>query len=228
MSDARNPSGLLAIVLGILSLFLLLRLLPLMRFLWLPISIAVFLGLVYWAYRWWQKKKARKLFDKTTEGQIRHRLEYCHQQLDHNREAINRIEGNLHDLEETLANDDDLAPKNRRESEKIVSGFRSELKLRYTRTEFYETCIRKLNRLLKNHEWSRQLVEKQKELKALRENNYEELAQMEELRSGVEMDVLYLDTIEQLSQRMEATTSHDAADDLRRELEKMTQELDEL
>ncbi len=228
MSDARDPSRLLGIVLGILMLFLLLRLLPLMRFLWLPITIAAFLALVYGGYRYWKKRKARQLFDKTTEGQIRQRLEYCHQQLDHNREAMERIERNLHELEDTLANDEDLAPKNRRESEKIVAGFRSELKLRYTRMEFYETCIRKLNRLLRNHEWSRQLVEKQKELKALREDNYEELAQMEELRSGVEMDVLYLDTIEKLSLRMEATTSHDAADHLRRELEKMTQELDDL
>ncbi|GJM32890.1 MAG: hypothetical protein DHS20C18_18910 [Saprospiraceae bacterium] len=228
MSEIRDSSKLLGIVIGLLSLFLLLRLLPLMKFLWLPITIVVFLFLVWWVYRYWQLRKARQLFDKTTEGQIRKRLKYSQIQLQRNQEAIKEIEVNLKDLEEKLANDRDLIPKNQAESERIVAGFRSELKLRYTRTAFFQTCIRKLNRLLKNHEWSRQLAEKQKELKALRENNYEELAQMEELRSEVEMDVLYLDTIEQLSRRMEATTSFDDADHLRRELEKMTQELDEL
>ncbi|MDX1666171.1 MAG: hypothetical protein R3350_03030, partial [Saprospiraceae bacterium] len=60
------------------------------------------------------------------------------------------------------------------------------------------------------------------------EDNYEELAELEELKADVESDVFYLDTIERLSLRMLESNSLDDARGLKLELEEMTKELDEL
>ena len=59
----------------------------------------------------------------------------------------------------------------------------------------------------------------------MRESNFDEIAEMEELRSEVETDTLVLKTIEELSERMFASVDAGHAESILNELDKMTREI---
>ena len=97
--------------------------------------------------------------------------------------------------------------------------------MRETKLGFFSACVQKLEVLLHNHSIARQIVNKKKALEQLKENHYEELAAMEELRTQVEMDTHYLNTIRDLSTQMFLSQTVDDALLLKLELEKMTREM---
>ena len=65
-------------------------------------------------------------------------------------------------------------------------------------------------------------------LQELQENQYEELASMESLKTNLEHEVVYLRTIDQLSLRMLKSQSLQEAESLRLELIEVTNELKNL
>lgn len=208
---------------------LLIRLFPAFRFVLGSLILISLAGLAGW-FTWYLlvKRKEEKAFERTTEGQITRRLAYCREQMRRNQQELEDIENNIRELETKLDAHPAIAPQNRKETQELIKAFSSEKKLREARIAFFQTCEGKLETLLHNQQLARELADKKKKLKQLRENHFEELADLEELRSNVEMDVLYLDTIEQLSDRMRQSNTVDDAILLSRELEKMTRELEEL
>ncbi|MCB0583635.1 MAG: hypothetical protein KDD10_30425, partial [Phaeodactylibacter sp.] len=98
-------------------------------------------------------------------------------------------------------------------------------KLRQSKISFFETALHKLEVLQHNRLLTQSISDKELELKRLKEGHYEDLANMEELRSDVEMETLYLDTIDELSLKLNSSTSLENAESLRKELEEMTREL---
>lgn len=191
-------------------------------------GIALLIFGVYYLFRYIRQRRQQKAFLKTTAGIIQSRLQYCETELALNREEINRIRQSINDLEDSSHSHPDLTPRNREDSEQLIRAFRSELKLRQSKVRFFQVCIQKLESLLHNHQLAEKIKAKKEELRRLQENHYEELAELEELKSSMEMDAYYLDTIETLSLKMPETTSLDDALRLQQELEEMTRELDEL
>lgn len=216
-------------VVAIVATFFLMRFFPFLRFVLIALLLLVALGFsIMGLITFIQKKQKDREFKRTTVGQVRNRIEYCRNQIQKNKNELEQIRQDIRELERDLDAGIEIAPQHKREGESLIEGFRSEFKLRQTKIGFFEACVQKLEVLIHNHNIAQQLVEKKKALEQLKENHYEELAAMEELRTQVEMDTHYLNTIRELSTQMFLSQTVDDALLLKLELEKMTSELDNI
>lgn len=231
MSKEENLKPKWPFILGAALLILILfRFLVAFRFAILSLLILGAIGFgVYFLYRYFQNKRAKQAFQKSPEGHIQSQIDHFSNLLKENQQEIEDIEASIRDLEHTLQDREELTTQNREQSEELLKGFRAERQLREAKASFYRLGLNKLDRLLHNHRLARQLSAKKDKLEQLREDNYEDLAQLEEMRSRVELDTFHhLGTIEDLSDRLLESSSANDAQHLRRELEEMTRELDRL
>lgn len=215
------------IVAAALLLLFLFRFPPL-RFL-IMITLAIG-GLLLGVYALWQyiyRQRAAKAYRATEEGIVAGRIEYCEEQIERNKQELKEILQNIEELKQEISKPD-ISPRNRQESERLIKAFSSEADLRRQKISFFELAIGKLRRLLHNHQLTRSIAEKRERLELLKENHYEDLASLEELKTELEMSATYLDTIETLSLRMLESTDYDDAKRLKVELEEMTRDLDSL
>lgn len=212
------------IFLGVFLLLFLSRVL--FRFIWVLLLAGLAFG-IYFGIKALMRRYRDKQFQKTTEGQIHARLLYCREQIQRNKEESQEVEQSIQDLEEKLNQNIELNPQSKDETNRLIEAFESELKLRKTKIAFFQTCEFKLQQMLNNFGYTKSLDAQKEKLRKLQENHFEDLAQMEELKSGVEMDVLYLDTIEKLSQRITESTNTNDAEQVRMELETMTNDLED-
>jgi chromosome segregation ATPase len=173
----------------------------------------------------WRRERA---FRKSPEGKVQTRIDYCRAEIEKNRTEMEEIRQNIKDLEEKSDQRNNVSAQARKESQELIREFRSELHLREAKLAFYQSAVRKLDSLMHNYLLNRELEQKKEKLKLLKEDHYEDLARLEELKSDMEMDVFYLDTIEQLSSRLMKTKSLDDAQRLKVELDEMTRELEDL
>lgn len=212
-----------------LLVFILTRFPPIFRF---GILGMVFLVLVILGGRFLLERRKRRMasrnFEKTTLGRIQQRIQYCEDQIQLNEKEKAQIQRNIKELENQLNTGIALAQHNKKDSERLIKGFQKELELRQAKLTFFEQSKSKLEVLYHNHQLAQTLKLKEGELKRLQENHFEDLANMEALKSDVEMDVFYLKTIEELSQKLLDTESVSDVNVLNKELELMTKELDKL
>ena len=232
MKERNNPEKtVLYILLGIVAFVVLLRVPVFGAYAIRLLLLAVFGLLLYGAYRLFllfRERQREKAFQKTTEGRIAGKLEQCRSLLQTNDQEMEDILDNIRDLEAKVNSTVDISEQYRRESKELLSAFRSEHKLRQAKARFYDSCTRKLESLLHNQQLASEIESKKERLRELQENHYEELAKLEEIKSDLEMDTFYLDTIDELSTRMLKSSTFDDAEHLRLELETMTRDLDEL
>jgi hypothetical protein len=231
-----NKDGLNArliyIVLGILAAFIVVRFLPLIvgafwRLLGPILLASAIVAGAIWAFRQARARAQRKAFARTAEGRIEAKLEQFRALAQKNRTEIEDIQRNIDELSLKLKHSFGLSQHVRQESEELLRAFESELRLRQTKTAFFGSAIRKLEILLRNQRLARELEEKKSRLRQLRDDHFEELARLESMKSDLELDVGYLETIDELSGRLLRSASADDAEHVRLELETMTRELDE-
>lgn len=153
------------------------------------------------------------------------RIEYCQEQISKNQKEAGQIRESIKELKTQMASGEGLANKTREDAIRLIKEFESELKLRQSKISFFETALHKLQTLQYNRLLTQSINDKELELKRLKEGHYEDLTSMEELRSDVEMETLYLDTINELSLKLNSSTSLENAESLRQELEEMTRDL---
>ncbi|MBL7792981.1 MAG: hypothetical protein JNK77_11690, partial [Saprospiraceae bacterium] len=167
-----------------------------------------------WAWREWSKRQA---FENSKEGAIHRKINFCREEINRNNKEIADIMENIAELTTRLNENMELTAAYRQETTQLINDFTKEQQLRTARIDFYEACIRKLEALLHHQQMAQTLARKKEKLKQLKEQNYETLADMEALRSDVEFDAFYLDTIDELSNRMSRSTTVDDAEGLRLE-----------
>lgn len=227
MSNSENNLGkvLLAgilVLIGIVGSGIMMRVHPLGFMVILLAALAI--GIIYYLLKNSSDKKEAARYAKTTEGRVAQRLENCKKELSIHQREIADIRQDIFELQESLKSPN-LNPETRRESDRLLEDFRTELNLRKTKVEFYETCQQKLTTLLDNQKMNSKLADKRKKLNQLRERNYEDLAQMEGMKSEMEDDQFYLDSIDRLSLRILESDSVNSAETLQLELREITKEL---
>jgi len=215
------------IILAVVFFFLVMRFPPL-RFLFMIIlAISGVLFGVYALWRYISQRQEEMAFSRTEEGMVAARIEYCEEQIEKNKEELSDINRSIGELKHQM-NQPDISARNLQESGRLIKAFHSEAGLRRQKISFFELCIGKLRRLSHNHQLTQSIAEKREKLELLKENHYEDLAALEELKAELEMSATYLETIETLSLRMLESTDYDDAKQLQLELEEMTQDLDSL
>ena len=162
------------------------------------------------------------------EGSIRQNLELCEEQMTKNQQEVLEIKENIYDLKEKLEVKSMINENTVKESELLISGFERELDLRNAKVEFYKICKEKIQNIHFNQTLADEVANKRQRLKQLQEDHFEDLADMEKLRSDVDYTKTYIDTISNLSIRMAQSTSLRTAQELHDELKLITQELRDL
>ncbi len=192
------------------------------------IPFLVIAALLAWgakmAWDYWQERN----FANSIEGSIQQKLEQCNSQIKTIKEEKKEIEQNINELQSKLDKTTNIATQTWKESLRLVNEFRQELDLRNTKVLFYQTCIKKLKALLQNHQFAKDIADKQEVLKQLREKNQDDIADLEELKNTLQLEKDYLETIDELSLRMLGSTSLQDAKAVQKELEIITRELRDL
>lgn len=224
----KNLGRILLYVFGFLALIIFLRFFFWVGRVLIVLATAALAGwLIYQLVNYWLDPDRKKKSKDTLEGEIEQRLAYCKEQWKANQQELESIEGHIEEITD-LDPERGLGEKNLSDRKRLLEGFQRELDLREAKAAFFSSAIEKLEKLSHNQRVAKQLEEKRRELEALQENHYEELAELEEIKTQTELDVLHLRTIEELSSRMLISDSRDEAIRLRRELETLTSDLRKL
>ncbi len=186
------------------------------------LGLLVWLAILFLKLRELYLKKSQPV---TIADKIQSSINRCLMALNQNRLEINDIESNIEEINQQLSDASNLSPKNMEKSKQVLEGFTKEKDLRLAKSEFYQTAIKKLNLLLKNHQWAEGLEEKKNTLEGLRQHHYEDLATMEEIKYSVHAEEEYVHTIDSLSLKILDSTSLDDTKLVKEELEKIIQEL---
>jgi ABC-type multidrug transport system fused ATPase/permease subunit len=226
--DSRDARIIIYGIVGVVIFAFMLRFMMAFRFVLFAVLIVAGVPAgIYFLWKYLTNRKKERAYKASTEGRIATRLEECQLLLKENKEEIKDIRANIRELqEEQKKYDQKMATRNWKDLQELIGGFKAELELRDSKALFFQRCIQKLDQMLANHRLAKALEEKKDKLQSLQDEHFEGLAKLEELKSDVEMDVFYLDTIESLSQRMLASSTVDDALQLKKELEEMTRELE--
>jgi hypothetical protein len=205
-----------------LSLLLLLRILPMLRFFLLIImAVLLVVVLVYYFNQDLQVKKTEKAFLKTTAGQISVHLKFCEEQQVKLAQEQASIQQSLVELKQNLQRATGLPAAVVQKTQNLIKGFEQEKQLRQTKIHFFQQCTDKLKLLLDQHQLLQTLEEKKQELERYQDQHYDDLAKMESLRWEVEQEAVHLETLQDLSTRMQNSTAMDDVLHLQHELDKM-------
>jgi type III secretory pathway component EscV len=207
---------------ALLSLLLLLRFLPFLRFfLFLILAVALVVVLWWWWRQDWEAKATTQDFEQTTVGQIQSRLHACREQVEKLHGEQQQILKSKQELEKQLRAGRQLPESVTAETRRLVHGFEQENTLRQTKVLFYQQCAAKLESLLEQHELLATLERKKLELEQYREQHYDDIAAMEALRWDVEREATSLEVIQDLSTRMQRSSGLEDVLHLQKELEKI-------
>lgn len=214
------------IVMGIILAGMLMRVHPL-GFV-VVLLLALIIGSIFYFVKSKSDKKRQAAHEKTTSGRIALRLKNCEAELQQHYQEIKEIKQEMSELKQSLVTKKHLSDDTRRETKRLLEDFQIELDLRQSKVDFYETCQTKLITLHNNQDMTNQLAQKRKKLNRFRERHYDDLAQMEGMKSEMEDDQFYLDSIDRLSLRMLKSDSVNSAESLQLELKEITKELRQL
>ena len=182
----------------------------------------------FFYYNQYLEDKAKSMYESSFFGQMNEKRLDCQLKISELRKELKLIEGNIKDLQVKLTTNPQATAEAIAESNKLVDGFKEEKKLRQSKISFYELALSKFNQIIKNHELTEDLKEKREKLESLMENNIDEVADMEEVKTFLDYEKTYIETIDELSLQMLESRSVAKADALQLELVEMTKELREL
>ena len=190
------------------------------RFMFLILLVIAGLALAaYSIYNWRQRKKHLA----SPEGKAEMRIQICQQEIEKIEQELIGVEKELAELRQDLLKAQ--SPTDKAKAEKLIKGFESERNIRKAKILFLNTAVHKLQAMLQKRQLKQELEDKQEKLQALQEGHYEDIAELEALRSDLEMDAFLLDDIETLSLETLQSNSLDRIELLRAELENMTNDL---
>jgi hypothetical protein len=159
------------------------------------------------------------------ELQLRERMDSCQVQIELLEQEALDIRTDIDQLERKINPPTGLSELTLKDTNNLIAAFRKELRLRDSKLSFFRTAARRLSTLLRNHRLQGEIAAKRERLHEMREKNYDNLAEMEEIRYQLEREQTYINTIEELGRRVEDSNEPADAERLVKELEEMTRQV---
>ena len=224
--EENSRTNIWMIIVGLVSALILAQILIRMRFFGLILLAAILIGLsIFWIYHNIQRNQNLKQYSNSIEGQLEEKIQVCEVELNKHQKVATSIKAAIHEIEDHLDGNTDVDPKIKDDSERLLKKYHQELKIRTSKINFFDTCLQKLRKLINNHLIAEKLLEKEAELRELKGDHYEDLGKMEEIKSNIELDTFYLETIEELSQRIDLSNDFDDTEQINNELLKITKDI---
>lgn len=224
--DKRNERLIWIFMLLVIGVFSL-RFLAAFRFVIFTVLGLALVGFpIYWLWQKLRNRKVAQAFSNSLEGRANQQLDRLEELAGKNQEELDLINTALQDIQYKAQ--ESLSTSNRQEIQGLLAAYKKERLLRITKQEFFEASQEKLVVMLKNKRISEELAAKKAQLEQLREEQFEELAELENIRYDIETDIFYLDAIDELSEKILAQKTSQSADTLKLELESMTEKLKRL
>ena len=209
----------------VLSLLLLLRVYPPLAFMGFVIGSAV--GFFLLGGRLLQQVRAgTQVFGKSRGGdpfsqRVAERLHDCRTREERFRDEGERILKSIATLRDDLARNDAADATETERAEAVIRELEAEFSLRHAKASFFADCATKLKELLDRHRLVESIAARRRELRELRQTNFDDEAVVEETRFSIEQDTIELDTIVELSNSAVSSSKAEQAEDLRERLERL-------
>lgn len=214
------------LILGAVVLLALIILPP--HFKLIVIGVSLLFGITFFVVSFIKNRKEKNALKDNFYAQIEIKRQYILERIQDFQNELNEIQRNIYDLKNKLDLNPNAKIEAKKESHKLINGFEEEKKLRMAKIGFYELCMTKLNSIIKNHQLAEEIKQKRKKLEKFQENNIEDVAEMESIKTFIDYEKTYLDTIDKLSLQVLESRSIADAEELKLELKEITRELREL
>ena len=223
-TQGKLRTGLL--ILAWVVLFALIMLPPHFKF--IVLAVTLLFGIGFLVYMFVRKRQESRALKDNFYAQIEIKRQQIQGRIAEYQKELNEIQRNISDLKHKLELNPNAKPEAKIESQKLIKGFEEEKMLRMTKIGFYELCMTKLNSIIKNHQLAEEIKRKRKRLEKFQENNVEDVAEMESIKTFIDFEKTYLDTIDKLSLQVLESRSIQDAEELKLELKEITRELREI
>ncbi len=190
--------------------------------------ISIIFGITFFIVRQIRRRRMNKAFKNDFYGQIELKRQQILTSISNYQNELNEIQRSIYDLKHKLELNPNAKMEAKRETQKLIRGFDEEKKLRMSKIGFYELCMTKLNSIIKNHQLAEEIKQKRKKLEKFQENNIDDVAEMESVKTFIDFEKTYLETIDKLSLQVIESRSIQDAEELKLELKEITRELRDL
>lgn len=222
MEQERSYRLLINILLVFAAGFFLLRFLPALRFALFGGLVVFALGAIgYLLYRAYQKRQKQKAHQATFQGQIEQRIAECRVKVAGFETEVEGIDQSRRELADQLARTQGVSTVTSSKAQKLLTELDEERALRQSKLNFFNECIQRLESLLQQHLLNEALAAKESELDRLKAGNYDDVAEMENIRYQLEQDQIRLETIADLSHRAAHSPNLNQTERLRKELDQI-------
>jgi hypothetical protein len=213
----------------VLSLLLMLRIYPPVAFMAFAIGVTAgfFLlgGKLFGALGLGQWGKDTTSSESEFSARVRSRLQDCRSREERFRDEGERILHSIATLKDDLARNPQADAAGTARAEKLIQELEAEFSLRHAKASFFADCAEQLTDLLARHRLVESMAARQRELRELRQTNFDDEAAVEETRFSIEQDGIELDTIVELSNSAVHTDKASQTRDLRDRLEQLRSQL---
>ena len=206
---------------ALLSLLLLLRIHPPMAFMAFAIGATVGFFLLGQRLTSFGKKGNGDGADTDFSRRVSERLADCRQREENFRDEGERILRSISTLRDDMDRSASVDPDARSKAAAIIKELEAEFSLRHAKANFFADCAARLKELLDRHRLVESMAARRRELRDLRQNNFDDEAAVEETRFGIEQDTIQLDTIVELSNSAASSNKAEQAEALRDRLERL-------
>ena len=152
---------------------------------------------------------------------VAERLHDCRSREERFRDEGERILKSIATLRDDLARNTAADATETARAEAVIRDLEAEFSLRHAKASFFADCATKLEELLDRHRLVESIAARRRELRELRQTNFDDEAVVEETRFSIEQDSIELDTIVELSNSAASSSKAEQAEDLRERLEQL-------
>lgn len=159
--------------------------------------------------------------DTEFSRRVAERLADCREREERFRDEGERILKSISTLRDDLSRNANSSSEEVDRAQQVIKELEAEFSLRHAKASFFADCAERLRVLLDRHRLVESIAARRRELRDLRQSNFDDEAAVEETRFSIEQDSIELDTIVELSNSAVASNKTEQTEDLRDRLERL-------